>query len=421
MTGNIAENLLSITSRVEVPFIIVKIADFTFGTYTMNKDINGFNVDFPNYIKSLDIKKNANGIVNEYTLQMDYAITPKDDPNFIEKLLSKAKKDRRITFSYGDYNVPNFIYREEEALIIKVSPSVNVNNGVIRYTIKAVSNSYKQLETLYSFPERKGVKPSKIIKELLFSSKYKLTDIFYGMRTLDLVNKANFIADDDMLVDLEYKSNICVLDYIKYLVKCMRWVNESSDNTTGLKTCVYKFAVYDDIGSEFGGPYFKVVRYSSAGELIDLDSLNHVNIDIGYPGTNSVIAFNVENTDAYTLLYDYNGELNKDSYKYDIDSEGKISYITTDGLLESKMLDKVTEEERNWWSQVTAYPLVASITVRGLLRNILLMSKVKINVLFYGKKHIYSGVYIINNQKDSISSGGYRTTLTLIRVGGVEI
>ena len=46
------------------------------------------------------------------------------------------------------------------------------------------------------------------------------------------------------------------------------------------------------------------------------------------------------------------------------------------------------------------------------------MSYVRLNVFFFGKKHISSGLYIVTKQQDDISAGGFRTTLNLLRISG---
>ena len=69
------------------------------------------------------------------------------------------------------------------------------------------------------------------------------------------------------------------------------------------------------------------------------------------------------------------------------------------------------------WTKVTQFPIKARIVVAGLLRPAILMTKVRLNVLFYGRKHISSGLYVITSQKDTISTSGYRTQLELLRVG----
>ena len=70
---------------------------------------------------------------------------------------------------------------------------------------------------------------------------------------------------------------------------------------------------------------------------------------------------------------------------------------------------------------MTEFPIEATLTIKGLTRPSILMTYVKVNVLFAGGvKHISSGIYIITKQVDEIDSSGYRTTLTLLRVSGDE-
>ena len=45
------------------------------------------------------------------------------------------------------------------------------------------------------------------------------------------------------------------------------------------------------------------------------------------------------------------------------------------------------------------------------------MTHIRLNVYFYGRKHISSGLYIVTKQVDNISTSGFRTTLSLLRVG----
>lgn len=65
---------------------------------------------------------------------------------------------------------------------------------------------------------------------------------------------------------------------------------------------------------------------------------------------------------------------------------------------------------------MTQYPISAELTIKGLLRPSILMTYLKVNVLFYGKPHIATGTYMITQQVDSLSSSGYKTVLTLKRI-----
>ena len=63
------------------------------------------------------------------------------------------------------------------------------------------------------------------------------------------------------------------------------------------------------------------------------------------------------------------------------------------------------------------FPLTAQLTLKGLLKPAMLMDYINIDVVFYGQRHITSGVYAITGQTDFLSGSGYRTTLSLVRVG----
>ena len=431
MNGKIENNLIGTSSRVETPFIKVTLAGVSLGVYTQSDLVakqmsnspayteNYVSIQYPNFCKSLTITRNASGGVNTYKLNLTYAVRPDDDPNLIEKLLSKTKSQgRKIYFSYGDISAPNFIYKEEEALILTAKPTMSATSHVINYSITAVSTVFSQSATKRSFPYHKNAKPSTLIKQLLFNTEMGLDKLFYGMSTLEKVERLGLIDSDDVAVEIEAKKDISPLNYLIYLVSCMRWVNDSKRDA--VKTSIYKIAIFDDIRTEIGGPYFKVRRYNSAEEVQDTDDLTYINVDIGYAQNSSVIDFKVNEVDAFSILYDYKDDISKNQYVYQIDEQGKIVSSKMPSPLKNGELEKLTESQLTWWTQVTQFPITATLTIRGLLRNALLMTKLKVNVLFYGKKHIYSGIYIINGQTDEISGSGYRTTLSLIRVGGVN-
>ena len=114
-------NLLVYPTMVETPFIIVKIGEYTFGVANKQKlSYGNYKVDFPNYISDMTVEK-INGTVNQYTLRMVYQITQNDDPNMFERIFSSISKTRKITFTYGDWSYPSYIYANEEAIITNIN------------------------------------------------------------------------------------------------------------------------------------------------------------------------------------------------------------------------------------------------------------------------------------------------------------
>lgn len=413
-------SLLSSTARLQVPFVIAKIGDFSFGAYskTVKKQVldsfyNTINITYPNYIQRLNITK-INGSVNTYSLTLVYGIKPGDDPNLIDKILSKVKDTRKIVFTYGDLAIPNFIYREEEAIIKDINYVVNLENSNITYSISAVSTSIGLAAGNYNFEAIKA-KPSDMIKKLLYN--YGLTQVFYGMRNRDLVDSKNLIASNDKEVLIEAKTQISLLDYLKYLVNCMTYIgnNPNDDLTTGR----YLFSIEDDLTGDLGGPYFKVKYISN-----NLDSVaqSDYEIDVGY-GEQAIPVSNFSITDnqAFAILYDYADDVKQDNYIYKYNDKGELESMHSPSITNTAPLMKTTQSYKNWWSNMTKYPINATMTINGLLKPAMLLSNIKINVYFYGQKHTSSGVYTITKQSDDISENGYKTTLTLLKVGGDAI
>ena len=49
------------------------------------------------------------------------------------------------------------------------------------------------------------------------------------------------------------------------------------------------------------------------------------------------------------------------------------------------------------------------------------MTSVRLNVYYYGRKHISSGLYVVTKEEDSVSEAGFKTKLSLLRVDNVEM
>ena len=312
-------SLLSDTNCVEAPVIKVKIGDYTFGVH---KKSNG-SVEYPNFIQNLTIET-INGSVNKYRLVLEYPIAFGDDPNFFEKLFSKASKDRKISFLYGDSLMPpDYIYKDENAIITDVSEDVDIKGSKITYTINAISTGVLTLNTTYRFPARKNTKPSDVIKELLANNIYNLRNVFTGMRDLALVESENLIASDDTAIDIPGCPNLSILEYINVLVNYMR--PKSSTNLEVKNKTFYTMTTFEDTTDTFGGPYFKVQKVENSKNV--LNSLCTYYIDIGYPTANLITDFRIENNENWSIFYDYNKSLDNSNYLKRIDNNGEVDYV----------------------------------------------------------------------------------------------
>lgn len=342
-------DLLSTTSRVEAPVINVKIGNYEFGRainiekglVRNNRDYTSTKIAYPNFVKSLRVTK-TNGLINQYELQLVYAISVGDDPNFIDKVLSSISKTRKIIFTYGDSTLPNFLFREEEAVITDVTTSFDIHSSVKTYTIQCVSGALSASAGKLSFGRRVNTKPSDVIKEILYVKQYGLLDIFYGMRDKSLVLSNNLIAGDDKPVTIEAKKLITILDYLNYLVDCM--VPMDTSDTSILSNARYALNIVDDISQIFHGPYFQIKRIDN--NIKNYQNLDTYTIDIGTYSKDAVIDFTIQSNEAYSILYEYSVNNNLPDYIYRIDNNGDIKYDYSPSISNSSDLMKTTQADK---------------------------------------------------------------------------
>lgn len=419
------KSLLSSQTRIQVPWVKVTLGTYTFGIFdskTKGRNKNDFytifNIKYPNYIDSLTVTK-INGQVNQYVLNIIYPITQFDDPNFFEKVFSSISNTRKIVFSYGDASVPSYTYKNEEAIITKITQNFNLQASSISYQIEAVSGAALTADgTITELASGAPVKPSDKIKSL-FKSNKSLQDTFTGMRISDL---DKLIAGDDQPVVLDSKRNISALDYIAYLASCMI----PSGTKPGLSKDIYILTVHDDTildttydPSSFGGkggPYFKITKTSYAAEHSDA-----YEIDIGYNTSTIVRSFSIEQNENFSLYYDYQNDIHSEDYVRRLNKQGEWETVYSPNFMVRANEFNATARDTVWWTKATKYPITANITIQGLLRPATLMQYLRLNVIFPGgRTHLASGLYIVTKQVDSINASGYTTQLTLTRIGGAN-
>jgi hypothetical protein len=409
------KSLLSSSARVQAPWVKVKIGDYTFGVYDRKKNSFGYtSIQYPNLVTSLSIVK-VNGQVNQYTLVLTYPVRIQDDPNFIEKVLSSVSTSRKIQFSYGDALSPNFAYKDEEALITGVKQSFNLESGTIVYTVSAVSAAALSASGSFTFINTTPKRPSDEIKRIFkANSQYGLQNIFTGM---SIANLDQLIAGDDKTVELETKTNISPLDYVLYLVGCMVPAGSTRNNTSN---DIYILNIHDEtlLDNTFSntettkGPYFTVTRVSSLVEHAEA-----YEIDIGFPTSSIVLAFEIENQENFSLYYDYNTKLTPEQYTRRLNNSGQWEDVYAPQYTSGNNKYLTRPEDVVWFTKMTKYPISASIKIQGLLRPATLMQYLRLNVIFPGgNKHISSGLYIITAQRDEIGTSGYFTTLSITRI-----
>lgn len=168
---------------------------------------------------------------------------------------------------------------------------------------------------------------------------------------------------------------------------------QSFDKSNVIKNAKYVLTIHDDMAGDFGGPYFKISKVVSG--VKEINSLDTYEVNIGFPEGDAVMGFSIDDDQTYSILYNYSKDIKQSDYIYRLNDEGNIETIYSPTITNNKNSFKTEETDKTWWTQVTQYPIKATLTLKGLLRAAILMSHVKVNVYFYGQKHISSGTYLI--------------------------
>lgn len=387
-----------VSTLVEAPMFEVNIANATFGGYH-NKQI-------PNYVKSITITK-TNGSINQYNIQLIHQISPGDNPNYIDNLLSKEKYNT-IGIKYGDAASGKY-FSDSKALITDVTQVFDFTNCNIIYNVSAVSITASFQANKYNFDAFTG-KISDRIEDLLYNETNDLLDRFPGMKNQLQMEKEGLIPHDDAVVTVGAVNNVTTLEYIYTMVPMMIKDTEvknkfANDGSFEVGKTAYTISISDDtLGAKF---QIKEV----IANLSEIPFMYEVNI--GYPDDNFALDFSVNDNFAWPLMYEGAKQIVR--YDYELDSIGNLTVQRVPAFY------KETENElgyRNLWTSLTRFPVSATLTVRGLLQDSLLLQYIKINSVMYGSKRITSGVYIVTEQVDSIGNGVYNTQLSLTRVAG---
>ncbi|MBQ6632186.1 MAG: hypothetical protein IJH55_08860, partial [Romboutsia sp.] len=335
-----ATQLLSYPTLVEAPTIVLDFNGIRIGGYGNTGD------KYPNYLTSMTVNK-INGRINRYTINLTYQVRFGEDPNFIDKLISRTGYTNPLKILYGDSNYPRGYYKEESAVIMDVRHSEDSSAYRISYNITALSSIGASQASLTTF-ESKQDKPSNIIYKLLYDSgeiSKSLIDLFPGMRNKTLVASKNLIPTNDTIVQIGGMSNVSPLTYLSYLVACM---SSASNNST------YFLNLIDNSNNEFDGSYFEikeVINYNNR-DTTDINiASNYYELDIGYPSNNFITNFQICSNNYWSLVYEYAGNIPK--FQYGIDDNGDLISRQTNALYTTDKYNDSSLISSNWWRQVT--------------------------------------------------------------------
>lgn len=397
VSGNIrGVSLPSTISYVEAPYGKITLGGVSIGTYQGGS--------FPNYINSITTRR-TNGTLNEYTINLTHQIAAGDNPNYIDNLIS-ANGYNKIGIEFGDA-ASGVKFIDTNPLLINAKSNFDFFNNSINYTLNATSSSVMSIVNKRNYSAVTS-KPSTIINKMLYETG-ELLQYFPGMANSTFVNSNNLIPTNDKEVSIDAIENTTPLNYLNILTSSM-----VSETSKAINDSVYYLSTDDN--SPNSEAYFKIKQIKTNLSASAFPFLYEV--DINYPNEDSLVYnFSIDTNYAWPLAYKYAGGI--PTYNYGIDSKGKItSNTSTSNLKSTANTNMVNTMDSNWWTNVTEFPITATLEVKGVTSQILLLNYIKVNSFYFGNKRNSSGVYIIIGQEDSLSGNGFRTKFDLLRVAG---
>ena len=301
------------------------------------------------------------------------------------------------------------MFTDTEAIITNVSMNRDYASAKITYVVEAVSTCNYLTSHKMNFPSVTS-KPSTEIIKLLYNSTVsnEFKKAFPSMASKTDVMSKGLIPTNDKAVKIPAMKNIDPISYLNYLVSCM--CNSTTSNNSVLSNSTYMI-FYDD--NRQNGAGFEIREIKKGQTTNNVNSVFEVTV--GYPDGNNVFSFDITNDKSWAIMYDKNISSPSREYIYTITENGDTKKYYSPELSSSSKV--MTTAEKNWWSYMVGFPVTATLTMRGILRPAHITNYIKINVLFYGQKHIASGLYAITEQTDSLSGNGFRTTFSLVRIG----
>ena len=342
-----------------------------------------------------DELRSSSDIIKEIEGLLSHQVSPGRNPNYIDELLS-ANGYEKIGIRFGDAMSEVDIV-DNNAILSNVNTTFDFQSCNIKYSVSAISSNFLSSTNKRNFPAITD-KGSNIARGLFKSAQSSLAEIYPKMLDNNYVTKNNLIPNTDTVISMKAMENVNDITYLKEVVSSMQSLaNPNSMFYLELREEDFKI---HEISSD---------GYSSSASLYE--------VDINYPDDAQVFSFSDSTDFAWSLAYEYNGKIS--NYTYSVSDEGKRISIpgTSNNMFNDQGALNISE---NWWKQVTEFPTTATLTCRGLLSPLLLMTYIKVNSYYYGSKRLTSGVYIVTGQEDIISGGGFRTNLSLTKVSGPD-
>lgn len=404
---------------------------FTVGGLTINtSDPNN------NYFVSLENIINGSGQANMFTITI--AFIPRmgpgltdtiEDADYIDVMLMESNRDCELQYGYS-YGPAGLISPLYHGMVLDYSNEIR--DGMLYYTITGYSGVVAVSNTKYNFDVVKGKRPTEVAfdainAKLNNSESSEKNLVGYEAAYEDGVEGSDLYPPDSGSGDkigpessnektsIGAMSDVTLFEYINSVLSMAVYSKDADKINTDDKNNILNTSTY----------YYRVSDtdkkiYIGRNDPDDVDKQEDIVVFEWMDQSNSVIIdFKTEFKGA--VLMSFSSQIDKDTYA--IGSDGKkienAKMISNDPSGNQAKEDAISEQMT--WSEATQFSYKATLILVGVPCEIPIGAYIKIVPLIYGKPHHTGGTYMITKATDNIDSGGFITTLDLVKINSEEV
>lgn len=375
-----------------------------------------------NYMLSLENVKNGSGSANSFTISIAYVPKPGEDADFIDKELSFS--DRKCTLQYGYDNAPDKLYTDEYVGQI-LDYSVEIRNGMLYYTITGYSGVVPIIENKLSFDTitvdsgeennsaasgSDKTRPSQVVKKAI-------EDTFKKYNIKDYTVKIEKDVKDLPEEKIEGVSDVTLFQYVDSVLAQARDETQPDLSTVELSDKIIYTYVINDTATDKN---ITIIKQNPKAK-------QSIKIVFNWMDRNDslVIDFKTEFKGAILLNRDYANKNGEEIQKYTLDDKGDPvvvkSNVNEESYTSGNTADKDAARESTTWARAVQHSYKATLVLQGMPCEIPIGTMIEVIPLIYGKPHHTQGTYMVTKTTDSLDTGGFRTTLELVKMNAEEI
>lgn len=379
------------------------------------------------YFVSLNYTKNGSGKANSFTLMIAYEpkmsgnVMNSQDINLIDKQLciydglNKEKMKCWLQYGYG-HTPDKLISPLLEGIVIDYTPELR--DGILYYTITGYSSLIQAVEDTITIDEMKNTRPTEAVKKAIEDH------IGINAKNNNLGYEVQFApgteGSDKVIESIPGVSDKNLFEYIDQTLNMAEVEGYVEEDSKEKSSKTRPFYIYNI--SETKDKKIITIEKIDPRESIE-KKMSSVVFEWGSKKNNFVKSWQ-PNIDGSVLLaqsYQYD----KDESQWGIDDSGEpvetrnmlkppVAMVTDPSKEEAKSIDENTE--LTTWSKAIQYSYEANLIIQGMPCDIPIGMYIKVIPLLYGQPHHSAGIYMVTKSSDTIDSGGFQTSLDLIKL-----